>query len=187
MAETAQQYTARLFSYVGEQDPLELMASAPARLKALVAAATPAQLQYSPSPDRWSTRVILAHLADAEIVGAWRFRSILAQDAVAVQGYDQNEWATAFRYEKVEPSESLAIYEAVRRATVRALKVVDVSRRAHAGLHSERGRESIEHMVRLYAGHDLNHFGQIERLLAEARDMGAAMPGGTKKTPVSTT
>jgi hypothetical protein len=35
-------------------------------------------------------------------------------------------------------------------------------------MHAERGRESITHLVRLYAGHDLNHLGQIERILAEA-------------------
>jgi hypothetical protein len=30
----------------------------------------------------------------------------------------------------------------------------------------------VTHIVRLYAGHDLNHLGQIERLLAEARARG---------------
>jgi tRNA-binding protein len=33
-------------------------------------------------------------------------------------------------------------------------------------MHAERGRESIEHLIRLYAGHDLNHLTQIERLVA---------------------
>ena len=33
------------------------------------------------------------------------------------------------------------------------------------GMHSERGRETIEQIVRLTAGHDLNHLKQIERIL----------------------
>ena len=34
------------------------------------------------------------------------------------------------------------------------------------GMHAERGVETIEHIVRLMAGHDLNHLGQIERIVA---------------------
>jgi hypothetical protein len=32
-------------------------------------------------------------------------------------------------------------------------------------MHAERGKETIEHLVRLYAGHDLNHLSQIEAML----------------------
>ena len=36
----------------------------------------------------------------------------------------------------------------------------------HHGMHSERGAETVETIVRMFAGHDLNHFQQIERILA---------------------
>jgi hypothetical protein len=32
-------------------------------------------------------------------------------------------------------------------------------------MHSERGQETIEHIVRMIAGHDLNHLQRIERIL----------------------
>jgi len=32
------------------------------------------------------------------------------------------------------------------------------------GVHAERGDESLEHHVRLYAGHDLLHLRQIDRV-----------------------
>jgi hypothetical protein len=35
------------------------------------------------------------------------------------------------------------------------------------GMHAERGKESVRHMMRMLAGHDRNHLTQIERLLAE--------------------
>jgi hypothetical protein len=34
-------------------------------------------------------------------------------------------------------------------------------------MHAERGQETIEHIVRLLAGHDLNHLQQIERILGK--------------------
>jgi hypothetical protein len=36
-------------------------------------------------------------------------------------------------------------------------------------MHSERGQETIEHIVRLIAGHDLNHLQQIERILSQKK------------------
>jgi len=40
-------------------------------------------------------------------------------------------------------------------------------RRRYSPLHAaERGEESLEHLVRLYAGHDLLHLRQIERIRA---------------------
>ena len=32
-------------------------------------------------------------------------------------------------------------------------------------MHSERGQESVEHIARMMAGHDLNHLHQIEQIL----------------------
>jgi len=31
-------------------------------------------------------------------------------------------------------------------------------------MRQERGKESIAHIVRMYAGHDLNHLGQMEKM-----------------------
>jgi len=42
---------------------------------------------------------------------------------------------------------------------------VDPSRHAHHGLHAERGKETITHLIQLYAGHDINHLKQIEALI----------------------
>jgi len=169
MAETAEQYIARITRFVGDQDPWSLLAGAPGRLRSLVDGASPRELTWTTSASRWSVTQIAAHLADSEIVAAWRIRSVLEHDGVGLQAYDQNVWASAFRYETVPPAESVAVFERLRAATLRVLHAVDPQRRAHAGMHAERGRESIDHLVHLYAGHDLNHLSQIERLLNEAR------------------
>src|SRR4029077_3719313 len=50
------------------------------------------------------------------------------------------------------------------------------------GMHVERGKETIRHLLSLYAGHDLNHLAQIERLIAE-RGAAAAAPAGVTPAP----
>ena len=169
MAETPQQYTARMLALAGDRDPLALLAQTPARLQSLVAGATARELAWTTSPARWSITQIVAHLADAELVGAWRIRSVIAADGTALQPFDQNEWASAFKYENADAAAAVTLFGALRISTLALLKTVDPERLEHAGLHAERGRESIGHIMRMYTGHDLNHLGQIERLLDEAR------------------
>jgi hypothetical protein len=170
MAETAQQYIARITGLVGDRDPWEVLASTPGRLRSLVGGATPEELRWTTSPTRWSIVEIVAHLADAEIVGAWRIRSVLARDGIVLQAYDQNAWASAGDYARADPAESVALFEALRTATLGVLRRTDRTRFSHAGFHDERGQESVAHIMRMYAGHDLNHIAQIERLLAAARN-----------------
>lgn len=163
MIETPEAYTARIISQLAGRDPWQVLSSTPARLRELVAGRTREELGRTPDPPRWSVVQILAHLADSEVVGAWRFRSVLAADGVALQAYDQNAWASTFRYAETDPSASLELFEVNRRATLSLLGRVDPALHANHGMHAERGKETIEHLVRLYAGHDLNHLGQVER------------------------
>jgi DinB superfamily len=169
MSETVQQYIERLSGYVGDRDPWSILMETPGHLRRLIGSATPNQLSWKPSPERWSVTQIVAHLVDAEIVGAWRFRSVLAEDGIRLQAYDQSVWASAFQYENTDAHTSVALFEALRASTLGTLQRVDPSRLEHAGMHDERGRESITHLVRMYAGHDLNHGRQIERLLEAAK------------------
>src|SRR5215207_10495321 len=167
MLETPQEYTARILSYSAGLDPWMVLSSTADRLRGLIEGWTREELSRAPGPSRWSVVEIIAHLADAEIVAAWRFRSILAQDAVPLQPYDQNAWADAFRYAEVELVDSLRLFEVNRTATLALVRRVEPARHSHHGMHAERGRESITHMLHLYAGHDLNHLSQVERLLGD--------------------
>jgi hypothetical protein len=165
MNETTEQYVERILSFCQGRDPIAVLTNTPARLRAIVDATPVERWTTRPSRDRWSAGAILAHLADAEIVGAWRMRSILASDGVPVQAFDQDAWAGAFKYEEADVRQSLATFSAVRSSTLLLLRRVDEPLLDHHGMHAERGRETVRQLLRLYAGHDLNHLGQIERLV----------------------
>ena len=165
MSETPPQYTERILSNVGDGDPWEVLTSTAPRLRQLVAGRTENDLARKPAPGRWSVGEILAHLADCEVVVGWRLRSILASSGTTVQSFDQNRWADVFKYDEAPPGESLDLFEANRRGNVRLLRGVDRRLFENFGMHDERGREDVTHLVRLSAGHDLNHLRQIEDLL----------------------
>ena len=168
-AETPQEYTRRILSYVEGKDPLAVLETTADRLRTIVRTTAPAVLRRQLAPGRWSPAQIITHLADSEIVGSYRLRMILAHNGTDIQAFDQNEWAANLAYEAADPEESVDLFEATRVANLRLLRRVDPRRHENYGMHSERGRETVSHLIRLYAGHDLNHLGQIERILAEGR------------------
>ncbi len=181
MGETAQQYIDRILGNVRDANPWEVLSATPSHLRRLVDGRTEGDLSRRPEPRRWSVREILAHLADTELVTSWRIRSILASNGTALQPYDQNEFARVFKYDETPVAASLDLFEANRRGSLRLLRAVDPALHENFGMHGERGRESIAHLIRLNAGHDLNHLGQIERLLqSELRGAGLSGPHPTR-------
>lgn len=165
MQETPQQYTQRILGNLAGEDPLKVQSATPKKLQRLLAKASAARLRKRPAPDKWSVGEILAHLADAEIVIAWRVRSVLGAPGTPIQAFDQESWVVAGHYEKRNPSESLAQFCAVRAANLGLYKSLSPEQWKQYGIHAERGQESVEHIVRMLAGHDLNHLKQIEAIV----------------------
>ena len=165
MSETAQQYTQRILANAQGQDPIKVQSATNKKMARLIKDVPTAKLRKRPAPDKWSAAEILAHLADVEIAVGWRMRSILGAPGTPVQAYDQNAWVIAGHYEKRDPRKSIELHRVVREANLALLKSLSPDQWKHYGYHAERGQESIEHMVRLVAGHDINHLGQIECIL----------------------
>jgi hypothetical protein len=169
MKETPQQYAERVVSYVEGKQPLQILQTTPRKLAALFKGKSKKQLTTRPAPDKWSVAEIAAHLADAEVVIAWRYRQILSTNGVAIQGYNQDAWAATFDYAHRDPKQSVESFAALRAANVALLKSVPRKLWENYGMHSERGEESVARVVSLVAGHDLNHLRQIEAILKRKR------------------
>ena len=170
MQETVEQYKKRMHDFVEGQNPLKLQAAAPAKLAKLLKGVSPAKARKRPAPDKWSIAEIVAHIADAEMVGGYRMRAILGHPGTQIIGFDQDAWVTALHYDKRDLKKSLAQYCALREANLALLKTLTPEQWKHSGMHNERGEESVETIARMFAGHDLNHFGQIERIVAKKKE-----------------
>ena len=79
-------------------------------------------------------------------------------------GYDQDLWADRLGYADADPLAALELFTVVRRANLRLHERATPGDLNRVGLHVERGEESIGHLRRLAAGHDLLHRRQIERI-----------------------
>jgi len=166
MQETVEQYKQRIMGYLGEQDPVRVQSKTVGKIERLVRKVPAARLRKRPAPGKWSVAEILAHLADGEIVTGYRMRTILGAPGTPIAAYDQDKWAEAENYAKHDPKMSLRVFATLREANLTLVKSLRPEQRRHFGVHAERGEESIERIVQMMAGHDINHLRQIEAILA---------------------
>jgi hypothetical protein len=164
MQETVQQYIQRILSHVEGSDAIKVQRATAAKLKKLVQGLTPKELKRQPEPGKWSIVEIVAHLADVEIVASWRMRSVLGANGTPIQPFDQDAWASVFQYGKRDPKQSLEVFRVLRENNLAMLKALPRESWDNYGMHAERGKETIAHLARMFAGHDANHIQQVERI-----------------------
>ena len=164
VGETQAEYKARVLSYQTGADPLALQAAAPDKLASLVMGMSPSDLDWCPAPGKWSAREIVAHLADDELVGAYRIRLILSAPGTPIQAFNQDVWARTGRYNATDVGESLELFRVLRRANLALLRSLGPAEWEMSGVHAERGTESLRDIATYYAGHDINHFRQFESI-----------------------
>ena len=167
MNETPQQYVHRVVGYLEGKDPVEVLSATPRELRKLIQGVSRKDLDTKPAPDKWSATMILAHLADSEIVYAFRLRLMLGSSGVTIQGIDQDAWAVAFGYGGEDPVASLEDFRVNRERTLRLLAKLSNEQWGCYGMHTERGKETVRRLVELLAGHDLNHLRQIRAILGK--------------------
>ena len=167
-AASAGAYVRALLGVLGDRDPLEVLAELDGWLDRRFAGVPEAALRRSEAPGKWSAADVVQHLADSELVLGFRMRMILTEDRPALQGYDQDKWARSFRYSEVPLDEARAQLCVLRTANVRVLRRLGPADLERAGVHSERGPETLGHLLQLMGGHDLVHRRQIDRVLGAA-------------------
>ena len=169
MKETPQKYTQRVLGYVEGKKPLAVQAATANKLARLIKGVPVSRLRQRPAPDKWSVSEILAHLADTEIVGGFRMRLILGAPGTPIPAFDQDRWVSSGHYDKRNPRQSVEQFRTLREANLALLKSLTPEQWKHHGVHAERGVETIDRITHMFAGHDVNHVRQIERILAKEK------------------
>ena len=147
-------------SHLGDRDPLPVIAATPQRLAAQLDRLGPEGMERPYAPGKWNARQVLCHLADTEIVFAFRLRQTLAEEHHVVQPMDQEKWAA--NYDAYGARAALEVFTAVRKWNLALLAVVPPAVMSKPVTHPERGQLTFRVLVEIMAGHDLNHLKQME-------------------------
>jgi hypothetical protein len=125
------------------------------------------ETDFSLAPGKWSIRQLIAHLADSELVGAQRFRQVIAEDNPALGAFDQDAWARNLDYARKQPKQSLESFRRVRAENYELLKSLPESAFERTGVHAERGPLTLRQLLEGYAEHAEGHARQMQAIREE--------------------
>ncbi len=118
---------------------------------------------YKSSPDRWSIKEILVHLADSEANAFVRCRKLIAESGTTVMVWDQNQWAKSLNYPNQNPEDVLELLKWLRRTTHNLLKSVPEQVWSNKVIHPEHGDYTLDKWLDIYSRHIQSHINQMKK------------------------
>lgn len=148
---------------------LEAAEKNPKQIAAAVVGLPEKVMRYKPAVDKWCIQEILGHLADVEIVYAYRLRQMLADQKPVIAPMDQNGWARNLGSLETPPAELIALYGLNRHGNLRLLQRLKPEDLGKSAYHPETKQDfTVAQLLERMATHGANHLAQIERLKKEA-------------------
>jgi hypothetical protein len=144
---------------------LDKYISAYPKIKDIVDKLTDEEINFIPSPNKWSIRQILHHLCDTEMMTTTRAFRILTEDNPLIQAYDQNKWAVELGYDKLDPQVAVLTFGLLRQRLYQLFMTLPDSAWQRKGIHSERGEITLFDILKTYAKHGESHLEQIKKNL----------------------
>jgi hypothetical protein len=138
--------------------------TAPARVAEAIAGLSDAQIRQVTSEEAWSIHEVVVHLADAELVGSWRLRKILAEPDVTLQNYDEEGWAKNLSYSAQRREQALALFTMQRAVNTELLRLLPPEAWEKTAQHETRGTISVYDLFMLLSHHVDDHLEQIEQI-----------------------
>jgi len=135
-------------------DQYEAGATLPAKA---VEGLSKAELNAFPVPGMWSIQQVILHLLDSDLVGSDRMKRVISEPDPTLYAYDENLWLKNLSYERLDPALACEIFRLNRVMTASILRTLPDAAFSRTGNHTERGIESLEQLVKDYAGHLEHH------------------------------
>lgn len=159
-----------LYADLATEKLIDIFSAAPDRLNSILKGLSVDDLKTRPEGGGWSSQEIVIHLADAEIMGAARFRQTLAEPNSTFAVYDQDKWATELSYQTFDSKgfyTALMLFDSLRINTTKLLRRTKPQDWQKAGDHPEWGPLTLRQLLELYADHGERHLAQILKLRSQ--------------------
>ena len=167
--EAADAYIKAVLALIDGHEPLDVLATTAGKIEEIIKQIPVEKMLLPEQPGKWSIVQVVQHLADSELVWGYRLRKVMAEERPIIAGYDQDGWAGRLQYADSNPFVAHSMFSMLRESNLRIINMMQPEDLERAGVHAERGDESIANMIRLYAGHDIAHLRQLERIQAKLR------------------
>ncbi len=149
---------------LGDRDPLAVLAETQEKVPAIAQKLGPEGLKRTYGPGKWTAAQVLTHLADAEIAFGFRVRQIVAEPEIPIQPFDETKWAA--HYDRADGAQAAQTFKALRGFNLALFRQLTKQELERTSKHPDRGPEKAITVIRILAGHTLNHLAQLEKIVA---------------------
>lgn len=149
---------------LGERDPIEVLKETGKSIPLIVERLGPVGLKRTYAPGKWTAAQMLAHLADCEIAFGFRVRQIVSQPELPIQPFDENLWAR--RYDTADGLQAARTFEELRCWNISLFRLLTDEDLEKRSAHPTNGSQTAGTVIRVLAGHTLNHLVQLEKIAA---------------------
>lgn len=153
---------------LGARDPLHVLRETPGKLADLLKPLSSEAIDRKPAPGKWSIRELLCHLADCELVWAWRLRMIYGgtddPKGPSLQTFDQDSWSRAYIGPGYTATAAQATWSAMRQWNLALIEGLSEEDKRRPASHPDLGPVTLWHIAEIAAGHDLHHLAGLEKL-----------------------
>jgi hypothetical protein len=147
------------------KEKIQAIRNLPNELNDAVSGMSPAQLDTPYRDGGWTARQVVHHIADSHINAFVRMKLVLTEDHPTVKPYDENSWAAMNDY-TLDIAPSMAIVSGVQERMADLLDDVKDEEWSRTLNHPERGVETMQDLLDMYAYHGKHHVDQITGLRA---------------------
>jgi hypothetical protein len=147
---------------LGSREPLAAMRDTSSRIQALTSAWTTPHFERSYAPGKWSARLLLTHLAQAELALGNRARMALTAPSYVAQSFDQDKWVA--RESHLAGPDAVAAFVALAHMNVVLFDSLSPADRQTTLTHPEYGPITVNWLIDTIAGHELHHLPHLEQI-----------------------
>jgi hypothetical protein len=141
-------------------------ASGPGALKEALGHFPAECLDFTDEPGHWSIQTMVLHLAESELQGYLRGRTIIAEPGTAIVAYDQDRWAQTLDPMAQPLTEAVELVRLLREMMARQLRGLPETAWTQSVQHPDRGEVTLERWLEIYDNHLKVHLNQMEKAYA---------------------
>jgi uncharacterized damage-inducible protein DinB len=141
------------------------IAALPAAMHDAVRGLDQTQLDTPYRDGGWSVRKVVHHVADSHVNSYVRCKLVATESDPPLKAYDENAWST-LADANASVGSSLLLLTALHERWAEFLRSLPAAAFARTGLHTERGKMTLDDLVALYAWHGRHHAAHVTTLRA---------------------
>ena len=119
------------------------------------------QSNFAYAEGKWSLKILLQHLIDAERIFVYRALRFSRNDQTELAGWDEEYYAKNYFLEEISLKSLLEEYEYLRKSTVLFFENLNVNILPKKGT-ANRNEISVETIGKLVVGHNIHHLNIIK-------------------------